>query len=187
MSVRIFGGPSRYVQVPGAIDRLGELTAGLTRRPVIVADADVLRKGVAAQHRRGLGRIGTDQGDTAGPGERQGAVVGEQDDRLLSDLAGQLTVPGPVQVDRAAQGLRILEVRAVERGRHRTPAGVQQAEESLRDALRRTDAGSDPALAEAVACAKAACEHLRYCELQEARLLLVAARGQLVRSHAGRT
>ncbi|WP_053719164.1 hypothetical protein [Saccharothrix sp. NRRL B-16348] len=66
-------------------------------------------------------------------------------------------------------------------------AGVQQAEESLRDALRRTDAGSDPALAEAVACAKAACEHLRYCELQEARLLLVAARGQLVRSHAGRT
>ncbi|MFE2754214.1 hypothetical protein ACFXGA_19680 [Actinosynnema sp. NPDC059335] len=66
-------------------------------------------------------------------------------------------------------------------------AGASHAEESLRDALRRTDAGSDAALAQAVACAEAACEHLRYCELQEARLLLVAARGQLVRSHGGRT
>ncbi len=66
-------------------------------------------------------------------------------------------------------------------------AGARHAEESLRDALRRTDASADHALAQAVACAEAACEHLRYCELQEARLLLVAARGQLVRSHAGRT
>ncbi|MFI9012362.1 hypothetical protein ACIGNX_34495 [Actinosynnema sp. NPDC053489] len=66
-------------------------------------------------------------------------------------------------------------------------AGARHAEESLRDALRRTDAGSDGALAQAVACAEAACEHLRYFELQEARLLLVAARGQLVRSHAARS
>ncbi|MFD0206158.1 MULTISPECIES: hypothetical protein [Saccharothrix] len=66
-------------------------------------------------------------------------------------------------------------------------SGALDAEESLRDALRRTDVGSDGALAQAVACAEAACEHLRYCEWQEARLLLVAARGQLVRSHAGRT
>jgi hypothetical protein len=66
-------------------------------------------------------------------------------------------------------------------------AGVRHAEESLKDALRRTVAGSDAALAQAVACAQAACEHLRYGELQEARMLLVAARGQLVRSHAGRT
>ena len=66
-------------------------------------------------------------------------------------------------------------------------AGVRHAEESLRDALRRTDAGSDGALAQAVACAEAACEHLRYGELQEARLLLVAARGQLVRSHVRQT
>jgi hypothetical protein len=65
-------------------------------------------------------------------------------------------------------------------------AGVRHAEESLMAALRRTDAGSDDALTQAVACAEAACEHLRYGELQEARLLLVAARGQLVRSHAGR-
>jgi hypothetical protein len=66
-------------------------------------------------------------------------------------------------------------------------SGAQHAEETLRAVLRRTDPGSDDALAQAVACAEAACEHLRYCELQEARLLLVAARGQLVRSHAGRT
>lgn len=66
-------------------------------------------------------------------------------------------------------------------------AGARHAEESLRDALRRTDAGSDDALVQAVACAEAACEHLRYCEWQEARLLLVAARGQLARSHADRT
>src|SRR3546814_5310030 len=39
---RIFGAPTRYVQGPGAIDSLGELTAGLTRRPLLVADADVL-------------------------------------------------------------------------------------------------------------------------------------------------
>jgi hypothetical protein len=67
------------------------------------------------------------------------------------------------------------------------PAGSRHAEESLRAALRRTDTGTDRALAQAVACAEAACEHLRYSELQEARLLLVAARGQLVRSHTGRT
>ena len=66
-------------------------------------------------------------------------------------------------------------------------AGVTHAEESLRDALRRIEVGPDHALAQAVACAEAACEHLRYCELQEARLLLVAARGQLVRSHAVRS
>ncbi|MGM1061816.1 hypothetical protein [Saccharothrix sp. Mg75] len=65
-------------------------------------------------------------------------------------------------------------------------SGAHHAEESLRDALRRTHAGSDEALSQAVACAEAAAEHLRYLELQEARLLLVAARGQLVRSHAGR-
>src|SRR3546814_5732446 len=39
---RIFGAPTRYVQGPGAIDSLGELTAGLTRRPLLVADAEVL-------------------------------------------------------------------------------------------------------------------------------------------------
>ncbi|NUT53193.1 MAG: hypothetical protein HOV94_38800 [Saccharothrix sp.] len=65
-------------------------------------------------------------------------------------------------------------------------SGARHAEESLRDVLRRTDAGTDDALAQAVRCAEAACEHLRYCELQEARLLLVAARGQLARSHTGR-
>ncbi|XVS62397.1 hypothetical protein ACQPYE_29580 [Actinosynnema sp. CA-299493] len=66
-------------------------------------------------------------------------------------------------------------------------AGAGHAEESLRDALRRVEAGSDDALTQAVACASAACDHLRYGELQEARLLLVAARGQLVRSHGGRS
>ncbi|QFZ21980.1 hypothetical protein [Saccharothrix syringae] len=66
-------------------------------------------------------------------------------------------------------------------------SGTHHAEESLRDALRRTEAGANPALGQAVACAEAAAEHLRYAELQEARLLLVAARGQLVRSHTGRS
>jgi glycerol dehydrogenase len=40
--MRIFGGPTRYVQGPGAIDSLGELTIGLTRRPLLIVDADVL-------------------------------------------------------------------------------------------------------------------------------------------------
>lgn len=66
-------------------------------------------------------------------------------------------------------------------------SGARHAEESLRAVLRRTAAGSDDAFTQAVACAEAACEHLRYCEFQEARLLLVAARGQLARSHGGRT
>jgi len=39
---RIFGGPTRYVQGPGAIDDLGELTAGFAGRPLLIADADVL-------------------------------------------------------------------------------------------------------------------------------------------------
>ncbi|WP_433262384.1 hypothetical protein ACQPZF_29310 [Actinosynnema sp. CS-041913] len=65
-------------------------------------------------------------------------------------------------------------------------SGARNAEESLVAALRRTDPGSDNALEQAVACAQAAAEHLRYGEFQEARLLLVAARGQLVRSHTRR-
>ncbi|RYY25859.1 MAG: iron-containing alcohol dehydrogenase [Sphingomonadales bacterium] len=40
--IRIFGGPTRYVQGPGAIARLGELTERLTQRPLLVVDADVL-------------------------------------------------------------------------------------------------------------------------------------------------
>lgn len=40
--IRIFGGPRRYVQGPGAIDRLGEMTAGLTDSPLLIVDADVL-------------------------------------------------------------------------------------------------------------------------------------------------
>lgn len=39
---RIFGGPTRYVQGPDAILQLGELTERLTRRPLLVVDADVL-------------------------------------------------------------------------------------------------------------------------------------------------
>ncbi|MEU7479573.1 hypothetical protein AB0A63_26535 [Lentzea sp. NPDC042327] len=64
-------------------------------------------------------------------------------------------------------------------------AGARRAEESLRDALR--DAGPAPdneALTHALACAEAAVEHLKYCEIQEARTLLMAARGQLVLAHA---
>lgn len=66
-------------------------------------------------------------------------------------------------------------------------SGALRAEESLRIALRGTEHGADDALEQAMACAEAACEHLRYCELQEARLLLVAARGQLVRANAQRS
>jgi hypothetical protein len=66
-------------------------------------------------------------------------------------------------------------------------SGALRAEESLRTALHSTECGADGALEQAVACAEAACEHLRYCELQEARLLLVAARGQLVRANAQRS
>jgi glycerol dehydrogenase len=40
--IRIFGAPARYVQGPGAIDQLGELTADLSKRPLIISDADVL-------------------------------------------------------------------------------------------------------------------------------------------------
>lgn len=66
-------------------------------------------------------------------------------------------------------------------------SGAARAEKSLRDALRGAVPGSDGAMVQAVACAEAACEHLKYCELQEARLLLVAARGQLVRASAERS
>lgn len=39
---RIMGGPRRYVQGPGAIEALGSLTEGFCRRPLIIADRDVL-------------------------------------------------------------------------------------------------------------------------------------------------
>ncbi len=40
--IRIFGGPTRYVQGPGAINRLGDLTERLTRFPLVIVDAEVL-------------------------------------------------------------------------------------------------------------------------------------------------
>lgn len=40
--IRIFGGPTRYVQGPGAISELGPLTERLTQRPLLIVDADVL-------------------------------------------------------------------------------------------------------------------------------------------------
>lgn len=40
--IRIFGGPTRYVQGPGAIAEMGALTGRLTRQPLLVVDADVL-------------------------------------------------------------------------------------------------------------------------------------------------
>lgn len=62
--------------------------------------------------------------------------------------------------------------------------GARRAEESLRDALRDARPSTDNlALLQALACAEAACEHLKYCEIQEARTLLTAARGQLVLAH----
>jgi len=65
-------------------------------------------------------------------------------------------------------------------------AGARRAEESLRDALRDTGPVDDnTALQYALACAEAACEHLKYCEIQEARTLLTAARGQLVLARTG--
>ena len=40
--IRMFAAPSRYHQGPGALDRLGEYSAPLTQRPLLVADSDVL-------------------------------------------------------------------------------------------------------------------------------------------------
>src|SRR5690606_35901869 len=53
---------------------------------VRVLHAHVQGEGVAAQYGGRLGGARADQGDAAGPGERQGAVVGEQDDGLLGQL-----------------------------------------------------------------------------------------------------
>jgi len=109
---------------------------------------------------------------------------------LLPELPAQTVpvttaVPSPVDALEAAVDRVLTAVRPSNLADPQS--GARFAEESLRDALRRTDAGSNPALEQAVACAEAAAEHLRYSELQEARLLLVAARGQLVRSHTGRS
>jgi hypothetical protein len=109
---------------------------------------------------------------------------------LLPELPAQsapvtTAVPSPVDALEAAVE-RVLT--AVRPSNLADPlSGARHAEESLRDALRRTEPGADPVLGQAVACAEAAVEHLHYSELQEARLLLVAARGQLVRSHTGRS
>ncbi len=100
-------------------------------RDLRVPHPDVPREGVAAEHGGRLGGVGADQGDAARPGQRQGAVVGQQDDRLLGDLAGQFPVLGPVQVDAAAQRLRVRQVHAVERGRDGAPVRVEQAEQRL--------------------------------------------------------
>lgn len=41
-ALKIFGSPRRYVQGPGALAQLGELTSGIGAMPLIVVDADVL-------------------------------------------------------------------------------------------------------------------------------------------------
>lgn len=40
--LRTFGSPHRYVQGPGALDQLGELTAAYGKRPLVIADGVVL-------------------------------------------------------------------------------------------------------------------------------------------------
>jgi hypothetical protein len=66
----------------------------------------------------------------------------------------------------------------------------QHAEPALRRAVRAVlvalPAEPEDALKQGLACAEAACEHLHYGELAEARMLLVAARGQLARTVTGR-
>lgn len=42
MTMQIFGGPRRYVQGPGALEQLGELTERFAARPLVIVDADVL-------------------------------------------------------------------------------------------------------------------------------------------------
>ncbi len=41
-SIRIFGAPSRYIQGPGALERLGEIAAAFGPSPLVVADAFIL-------------------------------------------------------------------------------------------------------------------------------------------------
>ncbi|BFO16248.1 hypothetical protein SHKM778_26360 [Streptomyces sp. KM77-8] len=96
-----------------------------------VADSDVLGEGVAAEDGDGFVGVGADEGDTARPVERQGAVVGQQHDGFLGERAGQGAVLRTVQVDPAAQGLRIVRVRPAERRRHEVPVRVEQAERHL--------------------------------------------------------
>lgn len=70
-------------------------------------------------------------------------------------------------------------------------ADGQHAEPALRRAARAVLAAlpaepAEDALRQSLACVEAACEHLHYGELVEARMLLVAARGQLARAITGR-
>ncbi|MBW8706149.1 hypothetical protein MBT84_41690 [Streptomyces sp. MBT84] len=100
-------------------------------RDLGMVHADVQREGVAAQHGRRLLGVGADQRDAAGPVQRQCAVVGEQHHRPFGHLPGQVPVLGRVEVHRAAQCVRVVEVGAGEGGRHRAPVRVEESQPGL--------------------------------------------------------
>jgi hypothetical protein len=101
---------------------------------------------------------------------------------------------GPGRPDEAVGALRAEVERALAGVSPETVTApltdARRAETALRAALRRlpsalldalTAAPEEP-LRQGLACAEAACEHLHHGELVEARMLLVATRGQLARA-----
>ncbi|NUT97581.1 MAG: hypothetical protein HOY78_36715 [Saccharothrix sp.] len=66
---------------------------------------------------------------------------------------------------------------------HDPLARARHAKTCVAEALDATRAGDFPVPPAALACLDAACEHLEYGELLEARTLLTAARGQLAAGH----
>src|SRR5688500_6033681 len=97
-------------------------------------------------------------------------------------MSSAVSTQNPTDVLEAAVERVLADVRPAALGD--PVVGGRRAEGQLRDALHnaRPCADSLPLL-EAVACADAAGEHLKYVEIQEARTLLAAARGQLVLAH----
>lgn len=101
---------------------------------------------------------------------------------------------GPGRPDQAVGALRAEVERALAEVSPEVVAAsltdAHRAETALRAALRRLPstvldaltAGPEEPLRQGLACAEAACEHLHHGELVEARMLLVATRGQLARA-----
>lgn len=101
--LRIFGSPSRYVQGPGAIEQLGEITATYGLRTLLVADAFVLER-YRDQFEASLDAAGLDVYVAAFSGECTPAAIDSLTDEVIACEADVVIAAGGGKAIDAAKG-----------------------------------------------------------------------------------
>ncbi|MCA3131260.1 MAG: glycerol dehydrogenase [Betaproteobacteria bacterium] len=101
--LRIFGSPSRYLQGPGALARLGETVSSYGSRVLLVADTVVLAR-YGERFEAALERAGLKTRVAAFSGECTAAAVGALTDEAMAFEAGVVVAAGGGKAIDAAKG-----------------------------------------------------------------------------------